>query len=92
MVMKKSLRERYIISVKLISIKKTLIHACRWMRVLLTFFSYIYLLQEPALQAPAFALQINCVIVPIGQYTHQLLGLNKIIVIKPKIVEVSITL
>lgn len=40
----------------------------------------------------SFTLQINCVIVPIGQYTHQLRGLNKIIVMKPNIVEVSITL
>ncbi len=38
------------------------------------------------------ALHINCVIVPIGQYTHQERGLNKSIVRKPRIVEVSITL
>ena len=38
-----------------------------------------------------FALQIICVIVPIGQYTHQLLGLNKSMVSKPSTVEVSIT-
>lgn len=35
---------------------------------------------------------MSCVIVPIGQYTHQLLGLNNTIVINPKIVEVNITL
>ena len=46
-------------------------------------------------QSPAqddFVLQINCVIVPIGQQTHQLRGLNSIMVIKPRTVEVSITL
>ena len=38
------------------------------------------------------ALQISCVIVPMGQYTHQLRGLNSTIVIRPSTVEVSITL
>ena len=40
----------------------------------------------------AFALQISCVIVPIGQYTHQERGLNNIMVKNPSTVEVSITL
>lgn len=39
-----------------------------------------------------FNLHIICVMVPMGQYTHQLLGLYKTMVIRPKIVEVSITL
>ena len=47
---------------------------------------YVYLL------GLYFALEINWVIVPIGQYTHQDLGLYKIIVITPNIVKVSIML
>ena len=39
-----------------------------------------------------FALHISCVMVPIGQYTHQERGLNKTIVTNPSTVEVSITL
>ena len=39
-----------------------------------------------------FALQISCVIVPMGQYTHQERGLNSSIVTNPSTVEVSITL
>ena len=39
-----------------------------------------------------FALQINCVMVPMGQYTHQLRGLNSTIVTNPNTVDVSITL
>ena len=39
-----------------------------------------------------FALHISCVMVPIGQYTHQERGLNKTMVKKPSTVEVSITL
>lgn len=38
------------------------------------------------------ALQISCVMVPIGQYTHHERGLNKSMVKKPSTVEVSITL
>lgn len=38
------------------------------------------------------ALQISCVMVPIGQYTHHERGLNKSMVTKPSTVEVSITL
>ena len=41
---------------------------------------------------PFRALQISWVIVPIGQYTHQLRGLNSTMVISPSRVEVSITL
>ena len=45
------------------------------------------------LYAPRFrALQISCVMVPMGQYTHQLRGLNSIMVSRPNTVEVSITL
>ena len=36
--------------------------------------------------------QINCVMVPMGQETHQLRGLNKTRVSSPRMVEVSITL
>ena len=39
-----------------------------------------------------FPLQMSCVIVPIGQYTHQERGLNNSIVTNPSTVEVSITL
>lgn len=39
-----------------------------------------------------FALHISCVIVPMGQYTHQERGLNKAMVRNPSTVEVSITL
>lgn len=39
-----------------------------------------------------FALHINWVIVPIGQYTHHERGLNSTIVISPKTVDVNITL
>ena len=39
-----------------------------------------------------FALQISWVIVPMGQYTHQLRGLNRTMVTSPSTVEVSITL
>ena len=39
-----------------------------------------------------FALQMVWVMVPIGQYTHQLRGLNRTMVTKPRTVEVSITL
>lgn len=38
------------------------------------------------------ALQISCVIVPIGQYTHHERGLNNIIVTNPSTVDVSMTL
>ena len=38
------------------------------------------------------ALQISCVMAPIGQYTHQERGLNRIMVTNPSTVEVSITL
>ena len=41
---------------------------------------------------PFRALQISWVMVPIGQYTHQLRGLNSTMVISPRTVEVSITL
>ena len=41
---------------------------------------------------PFRALQISWVMVPIGQYTHQLRGLNSTMVISPRMVEVSITL
>ena len=37
-------------------------------------------------------IQIPCVIVPMGQYTHQDLGRNRTMVTKPSTVEVSITL
>lgn len=37
-------------------------------------------------------MQISCVMVPMGQYTHQERGLNKIMVRNPNTVEVSITL
>lgn len=39
-----------------------------------------------------FALQMVCVMVPIGQYTHQERGLNSAMVTSPNTVEVSITL
>ena len=39
-----------------------------------------------------FILQIICVIVPIGQKVHQVLGLNSAITTKPSSIEVSITL
>ena len=38
------------------------------------------------------ALHISCVMVPMGQYTHQERGLHKTMVKNPKTVEVSITL
>ena len=41
---------------------------------------------------PAFALQMSWVMVPIGQQTHQLRGLNSTMVARPSTVEVSITL
>ena len=39
-----------------------------------------------------FALQISWVMVPMGQYTHQLRGLNRTMVASPSTVEVSMTL
>ena len=39
-----------------------------------------------------FILQIICVIVPIGQKVHQVLGLYSAITTKPSSIEVSITL
>ena len=43
-------------------------------------------------QAYRLILQIICVIVPIGQKVHQVLGLNSAITAKPSSIEVSITL
>ena len=57
-----------------------------------TIFYYNPIFKKQRYFFAAFALQINCVIVPIGQYTHQLRGLNSAIVIKPSTVDVSITL
>ena len=45
-------------------------------------FAGCYLDEEPAF----LALHISCVMVPIGQYTHQERGLNSIIVTKPSTV------
>ena len=39
-----------------------------------------------------FILQIICVIVPIGQKVHHVLGLNSAITTKPNSIEVNITL
>ena len=36
--------------------------------------------------------EVNCVMVPIGQYTHHDRGLNNTMVIRPSIVEVSMML
>ena len=53
---------------------------------------------EPHSHCPAgrsfllFALQISWVMVPMGQYTHQLRGLNRTMVASPSTVEVSMTL
>ena len=44
--------------------------------------------QEPA----AWALHIICVMVPMGQYTHQERGRNRTMVARPRMVEVSMTL
>ncbi len=43
-------------------------------------------------QVTCLALQISCVMVPIGQYTHQERGLNKSMVTNPRTVDVSIML
>ncbi len=50
------------------------------------------LIQVNDLSFLLFALHIIWVMVPMGQYTHQLRGLNRTMVISPRIVEVSITL
>jgi hypothetical protein len=44
--------------------------------------------QEPA----ARALHIICVMVPMGQYTHQERGRNRTMVARPRMVDVSMTL
>ncbi len=62
----------------------------------LPFFLFVSSVSYPAYcfcdEVTFFALHISCVIVPMGQYTHQERGLNKVMVKNPSTVEVSITL
>ena len=71
--------------------KKIRTHLIYSIECVRTFFVF-YFSAHPLSHVPAFALHINCVIVPIGQYTHQLLGLNNTIVTNPSTVDVSMTL